>query len=156
MNVNLSREPAIGLLRSRILLIATTTAIVALLIYAFGVPMVFVYTRQEWTAVYRQQDALLRNLRPTHPDKVDPVAWEHGHGWLMTAHCNVCFPDYTSIAEMVRFRDDLERELAAKEVDLDTIHWIWDRLGETSPQGKGYIERREPLFRECIPRKKGG
>ena len=51
---------------------------------------------------------------------------------------------------MVRLRDDLDRKLKGK-VDLDTLVWIWERLGQTGPGGKDYAERFRPMLDQCLP-----
>ena len=56
----------------------------------------------------------------------------------------------TATAEMYRFRDDLSEKLN-DSVDLQTLNWIWIRLGETRPHGKRYTEQHEPSLRECFP-----
>jgi hypothetical protein len=95
-------------------------------------------------------DAQIRNLRPTQPNAIDPRVWECAHGWVVTAYCNICFsPEHTATPEMYRLQADLEERLQG-EIDLETLKWIWRRLGETGPHGKQYTDRFGPAFRECF------
>jgi hypothetical protein len=86
-------------------------------------------------------------LREQCPQNVSAEAWEVATSWAITAYANVCFSeDHVSIEELRRFRNDTEKRLAGK-VDLVTIDWIWQRLGETGPHGKHYRQRFEPQYR---------
>ncbi len=100
-------------------------------------------------AQHRQKAAdLVETLPNRRPSHVAPKAWEIASGWAVTAYRNVCFsPEHVSLSELKRFKADLEHEVA-KDVDLETIDWIWRRLEDTGPHGKRYVERFEPQFRE--------
>jgi hypothetical protein len=105
----------------------------------------------EWRRLQNRMDSTIRYLRPTQPAAMNPSVWECAHGWVVTAYVNICFsPEHTATGEMYRLRDDLDKKLASG-VDLDTLKWIWNRLGKTGPHGKRYIERHSPSFRDCFP-----
>ena len=95
----------------------------------------------------RKAAGLIETLPKRRPADVSPETWEIASTWAVTAFHNVCFsPECVSLSELKRFTADLERELA-KNVDLETIDWIWRRLEDTGPTGKRYVERFETLFR---------
>jgi hypothetical protein len=131
--------------------LARTLAIVALVAVVLSLIIVPARRRMEWTRLVRQTDARIRYLRPTEPNNINPYAWDCIHDRVVTAYCNICSsPGHPATVEMYRLRKDLEVKLGG-EIGLDTLKWIWARLGETGPGGKRYIERFEPWFRECIP-----
>jgi len=124
--------------------------VVTLIVVSLSFCIAPIATHVEFNRAGIAMDKQLRDLRPTHPDAVDPIIWKHAHSWIMTAHCNVCFSaEHTSVDEMYRLQADLDGKLA-EEVDLDTLRWIWDRLGATGPHGKQYTERFGQLFRDTI------
>jgi hypothetical protein len=105
----------------------------------------------EWTRLARQIDSSIRYLRPSHPDVVNPAVWDCAHGWVVTANGNVCFsPEHAATSEMHRLRHDLQKRIAG-EIDLNTLKWIWSRLGDTGPHGKRYVDRFGSSFRDCFP-----
>jgi hypothetical protein len=110
------------------------------------------FTRQmEWVRLFRQMETSLNVLKPAQPNSIGPGTWDCAHRWVVTAYCNICFsPQHTATAEMYRLRDDLGEKLNDR-IDLETLKWIWIRLGETGPHGKRYTERFEPSFRDCLP-----
>jgi hypothetical protein len=125
--------------------------IVALL----SVPMVFclvpVGREAEWRHVHREIDDRIRYLEPSDPSSVDPTVWETARGATITAYGNVCFStSHVSMAEMYRLRRDLDAKLKGK-VDLDTLIWIWERLGDTGPTGKSYSREKRPLLDQWLP-----
>lgn len=103
----------------------------------------FAYRRDQRVAMES-----VRQLRDQRPRDVDADTWEMASGWAITAYCNVCFsPEHVSHDELRRFRVDLEEQLR-RPVDLSTIDWVWERLGQTGPHGARYRERFEPQYRE--------
>lgn len=105
----------------------------------------------EWGRLERRTDAAIRALRPSPDRGVNPAIWDCAHGITATAFANVCFsPSHVSTAEMERFRGDLDARLRGP-IDLDTLVWIWERLAETGPHGRGYAERHGDLLLQCFP-----
>lgn len=122
-------------------------AFVGLLLWFIFIPL---RQQLEWARVARQMDATIRYLKPTEPNAVGSGEWDCAHAWVVTAYCNICFStEHTTTAEMYRLRDDLDRKLTGP-VNLETLKWIWDRLGETGHHGKQYTEHYEPSFRDCF------
>jgi hypothetical protein len=101
---------------------------------------------RERTAGYE----VMLQLPDRRPQDVPVKAWEVAATWAITAYANVCFSDdHVSMEELRRFRNELEARIAGN-VDLATIDWIWQRLGETGSHGKQYRERFEPQYRENL------
>ena len=85
----------------------------------------------------RQKIEALNDRRPA---AVNPKLWEESVGWLVTAHCNICFSEEsTSYEAMCQFEEQLDEKLKG-DVDLGTIEWIGDRLAETGPNGQRYMK----------------
>ena len=125
-------------------------ALVALLALLLALCIVPIGRHMEWSRLEQDADSSIRNLKPTLPNSLDPNVWNCAHGWVVTAYVNICIRDSTSTDEMYRLRHDLEQKFKDR-IDLGTLDWIWNRLGETCPYGKRYIERFRPLFVECFP-----
>ena len=101
----------------------------------------------------REMFDFISNLKPTNPLDVPPAAWDCALGETVMAFDNVGMRvGQGDVA--YRLRDDLDRKLAGK-VDLETLEWIWDRLSESGPHGRRYVERARPRFRECFPKAAG-
>ena len=136
--------------RRKLLITALPVATVTVVLLSFCIAPIA--SRMEWNRIERRMASSIRSLEPTHPKTIDPRAWECAHSWVQTAYINICFcPEHTSIAEMYRLQEDLDGKLT-DEIDLETLRWIWDRLGNTGPHGKQYIERFRPAFRSCFQR----
>lgn len=93
---------------------------------------------------------LVVSLRDRRPEVVSSEAWEAGIGWTMTAHLNVCFsPRLVSREALFQLGRQLDERLASG-IDAGTIEWVWDRLAETGPHGKQYIDRFRPVMQEAM------
>ena len=98
-----------------------------------------------------QMEALLRQKREPCPAGVEPRHWEAAWEITYNALGNVCFsPERVTVREMQRLRGDMERK-AAETGPLDFLRWLWNRLAQTGPRGREYIERMTPLLEEAIP-----
>jgi hypothetical protein len=125
--------------------------IVALLALPMAFCLVPVGRLTEWRRVHKRLDDKIRYLKPSDPSGVDPAVWDNALGATITAYGNVCFSTgHVSIPEMYRLQDDLDAKLKGK-VDLDTLIWIWERLGETGPAGKDYAREKRPLLDQWLP-----
>jgi hypothetical protein len=110
----------------------------------------WVFRLREYVQEQRAGRELVVQLQHGRPADIDPETWEWATNWAITAYCNVCFsPEHVSLEELRRFNADLEERLRGP-VDLETVHWVWDRLGRTGPHGKSYQERFEPQYREGL------
>lgn len=93
---------------------------------------------------------LICQLGDRRPPNVDAETWEMASTWASIAYVNVCCCyEQVSHEELRRFRADLEKKVQGP-VDLATIDWLWNRLGQTGPHGRNYQERFEPQYRENL------
>ncbi len=105
----------------------------------------FVYGRER-SAAYE----VVTQLVDRRPADVNAAVWEVATSWAITAYANVCFSDeHVPIDEHRRFRVDSEKRFEG-DVNLATIDWVWQRLGETGPHGAQYRDRFEPQYRENL------
>lgn len=124
-------------------IVAGTAVLLSLCIIPTGRQM-------EWRGLQSEMQTTLRNLRPSRPP-VSQATWNCAHGWVTNAYGNVIVVQgVPTTAEMYRLRDDLETKLKGSH-DLNTLKWLWNRLGETSPHGKRYTEIFGASFRDCFP-----
>jgi len=132
----------------RISLVGALVA-VAMTAVLLGFCIVPVGRHLEWTRLKQQMDSSIRYMQPSQPNSISPDVWECAHNWVVTAYGNICIIEGTSKPEMYRLRDDLQKKLNGR-IDLGTLNWIWNRLGESGQHGKRYTERFGPSFRECM------
>jgi hypothetical protein len=100
----------------------------------------------------RQQVVQLQQRRPAD---VDAETWEWATNWAITAYCNVCFSqEHVSPEELRRFNADMAERLRGP-VNLATVDWVWERLGQTGPHGLRYREQFEPQYREGVAAMRG-
>lgn len=94
----------------------------------------------------------IENLEHSIPAGVNPHQWRELTTLTGIAFGNVCFsPSHASYAEMCRFEADLDAKLREDTPpDIETLRWIWMRLGQTGPHGKQYVERMIQLFDERL------
>jgi hypothetical protein len=136
-------------MQRRISLSGALTVVVLLALF-LNFCIVPIGRHMEWTRLERQIDSYIRYLKPTPPSTIKPGEWDCAHSWIVNAYCNICFsPEHTAATEMYRLRKDLRAKLRDR-IDLETLKWIWNRLGQTGPYGKQYTERFGPLFRDCF------
>lgn len=112
--------------------------------------LALLYARHEaWHGPRRDGQAIVRRLESMRPDTADLAVWKCATEAIETAYGNICFsPEHVSMAEMRRLRNDLDAKLRGP-VDMATLAWIWNRLGETGPHGRRYIKRFKSLFHDC-------
>lgn len=97
-----------------------------------------------------QVQDLIARLESRKPDDVDTKVWSSGVAWIGIAAGNIFFHrGYTSIEAMSAFERGLEEKLQ-HPVDLSIFDWIWDRLSETGPNGKKYVERFRSQMHESL------
>jgi hypothetical protein len=93
--------------------------------------------------------AILTRWQQSPPARVDPRVWREVVVVVHNAMGNVCFTyQHVPVAEMRRLRREVEAQ-ARGPVTLDTLEWLWNRLGQTSPHGAEYIQRMRPLWDEA-------
>lgn len=89
----------------------------------------------------------LKSLALRRPQELTPRQWESAVAWTGNLHAN----------SLLRFQADgpairhLEQRLAKKlagDVNLDTIHWIWDEYAKACPGGAAYQRFRPQMMEE--------
>lgn len=89
----------------------------------------------------------LESLALRRPKDLTPRQWESAVAWTLNLHGNSLLSfqaDGTTIRR-------LERRLASKlrgDVNLETIHWIWDAYAEACPGGARYQRFRAMMVEE--------
>jgi hypothetical protein len=121
------------------------------LIVGMVLPVVrFVIEKPLYNSRSREVGRLLLSLHSRCPRGIPPQNWEEAVNWTATAQCNTFFsPSHASKADLDQFGRDVEDRLRGP-VGVDTIEWIWDRLAETGPTGREYVERFRPEMREWL------
>jgi hypothetical protein len=105
----------------------------------------FVYARERSAA-----HEVVAQLADRRPADVDAAVWEAATSWAVTAYGNVCFTEsHVPLDELRRFHDDVKERLEGP-VNLATIDWVWQRLGETGLHGAQYRDRFEPQYLENL------
>ena len=132
---------------NRILIVSVlAVAIVCITMVATHVWPLHLYAREK-NAIRVALDELRQDRRP---NTVDANVWEVATGWSITAYENICFSeDCVSITELKRFRTDVEDRFAG-DVDLSTVDWLWQRLGETGQHGQEYRRNFEQIYHEHV------
>ena len=93
---------------------------------------------------------LIESLRDRRPAAVPKATWDNAMAWAITAYHNVCFSDeHVTYKELVRFTHDARIKLA-EHGGLESVDWVWARLGRTGPHGKQYVAKFEPVYREQV------
>lgn len=83
------------------------------------------------------------------PPGVEPATWREVVVVSYNALGNVCFsPKHVSIAEMRRLRAEVEGK-NREPITVETLDWLWWRLGKTGPRGAKYIRQMQPLWDEA-------
>ena len=104
----------------------------------------------------RHVDAIevhLRTLVNRRPDDMSAAQWESAVGWTMNLHGNSLYAFQSDVPTLRAFEERLANRLAG-DVDMDTIHWIWDEYADLCPGGERY-QRLRPLMVEEVE-KSGG
>jgi hypothetical protein len=88
----------------------------------------------------RQSDAIERRIRTLvvrRPSDMSPPEWECAVAWTLNLHGNSLIMFQAEGERIRKFDERLAKKLAG-DVNLDTIHWIWDEYAEICPGGASY------------------
>lgn len=109
-----------------------------------------------YRAKSRELSQRLAGLNKPVPAEVTPRAWERLTILTDIAFCNVFYhPSAASYDELLRFESEFQEKLRTDQpVRIETLRWIWKRLGQTGPLGKDYTERMMALFEESASQAK--
>lgn len=146
----MTRPNSVG--RSR--LVRRLLVIGALMAGAYGVGLVAWWgcDAWQWRAFSREREAIKACVTAwgdEPPAHIDPHTWR---GVVITLHNlvgNLCFsPSHVSTDEMRRLRAELEAK-SREPITVETLDWLWWRLGKTGPHGPRYVTRMQPLWDEA-------
>ena len=91
---------------------------------------------------------MIYSLNQRRPVAINKDAWESSVGWCLNAHCNVNFcPGPRRFEAMQRYGKNVEERLQ-RDVDVDTLNWIFDSAAEIGPYGKEYTDRFRSMMRD--------
>jgi hypothetical protein len=116
------------------------------------VSVTWVANQLETLRVFRAETKAMRQIMTdwgtTPPPGVDPHVWNEAVTVAYNAHGAVCYlPDRVSLEEMRRLREDMETK-SQGPINLDTLDWLWTRLGQTGPHGLQYTTQMRPHWDE--------
>lgn len=84
------------------------------------------------------------------PSGISPSSWERAVGCTLTACSNICYSStHINHKEMKHFCDDLEMKVNEK-ISPETLEWIWNRLLQTGPWGRAYVEGYKNNFDDIL------
>jgi hypothetical protein len=90
------------------------------------------------------------SLEKRRPADVSVDLWMNCVAWASIAHCNICFSEeHCSYEAMCKFEEQLDGKLTG-EINLSTFEWIGERLSDTGPHGKGYMNKWKKQWEAII------
>jgi hypothetical protein len=95
----------------------------------------------------RQSDAIerrIRSLANRRPNDMSPRQWESAVAWTVNLHVNSLIM-FQADGEQIRKLDRRLVKKLAGDVNLDTIHWIWDEYAEICSGGASYQRFRAQM-----------
>jgi hypothetical protein len=90
----------------------------------------------------------LKSLAGRRPKDMTPRQWESAVAWTQNLHGNSLMFAQADGPTIRRFEGQLAKKLAG-DVNMETIHWIWDRYADICPGGANY-QRFKPMMMEEI------
>ena len=128
----------------RTLLVVFTILGIACASYAW-VHRKFIEPRQYADAV----EARIESLVTRRPKKILPRQWESAVAWTLNLHGNSLMM-FQADGPTIRSFDHRLADKLADDVDIDTIHWIWDEYAAICNGGKKYEQRYRKVMLEEI------
>lgn len=104
--------------------------------------------RRQAQAVERR----LESLAMRRPSSMSRRQWESAVAWTLNLHGNSLIMFQADASEIRTFDQKLAKRLSGN-VDLETIHWIWDEYAKACPGGANYQKFRSHMDYEI---KSGG
>ena len=96
--------------------------------------------RRRSAAVQRQLESLVSR----RPNNMSPRQWESAVAWTLNLHGNSLMLYQAKGTKIRNFDERLAKKLAG-EVNMDTIHWIWDEYADICPGGANYQRFRSQM-----------
>ena len=132
------------LLRITGLVLATTFLVIGVQVYLYG---------RMWDEFSTRTDhieAMILDLGKYPPPGASEHHWLNLCQGVVNGEANALFsPSHVSMEEVRRLEADVQRKLEGEtQPKLETLEWVWNRMGECGPFQKRYITRMRPLFDE--------
>lgn len=124
--------------------------ILLIMVAISAVLAIYAHFERQWFSPLRRSHQItdaIESLRARRPSDVTPEAWQAAVDWTRNLHGNSLVPFEASDQQIKVFQEDLNERLA-KQVDLDTIYWIWDAYAKLTPAGKRYQRFRSQMNEE--------
>jgi hypothetical protein len=94
-------------------------------------------------------DELIKSWAKRPPPGVEERwsgAWEIAYNGFGNVCCT---PEHVSLAEMYRLKADVQAKMR-EPATMASVRWFWNRLAETGPHGKQYIEQMTPGYKHVF------
>jgi hypothetical protein len=119
-------------------------AVLGVMFAAYGwVHRRIVEPQQACEAVHKR----LISLAGRRPKDMTPRQWESAVAWTSNLHGNSLMFAQADGPTIRRFDQQLAKKLAG-EVNMETIHWIWDEYAEICRGGANYQRFRPEMLNE--------
>lgn len=103
----------------------------------------FVRPSQHTRAIERH----IHSLAMRRPADMSPLQWESAVAWTLNLHANSLMRFQADANAIGRLEQDLARRLD-DDVDMETIHWIWDQYAAVCRGGESYQRFRPQMLEE--------
>ncbi|TWT78594.1 hypothetical protein [Neorhodopirellula pilleata] len=90
---------------------------------------------------------LIQSLASRCPPDMEQTQWKIAVDWTNNLNGNSLVWGFKDGAAIRKHRQEIEARLQ-REVDMDTINWIWDRYAELCPAGSRYQQWRQVMLDE--------
>jgi|GEM_PF-3369636 len=97
--------------------------------------------------IAREINSHILSLAGRRPADMSRQQWTSAVAWTSNLHGNSLISFQTDTRTIGEFRDRL-RERLDQNVDMSTIHWIWDAYAEVCPGGARYQRFRRIMLDE--------
>lgn len=98
----------------------------------------------------RHSDAVKRHLESLvnrRPHDMSPRQWESAVAWTLNLHGNSLIMFQADGPTISKFEQRLAERLNG-DVNMETIHWIWDEYAKICPGGESYQRFRSQMIDE--------
>jgi len=103
----------------------------------------FITPRRHSDSIHRMIESLVNR----RPDDMTQAQWGSAVAWTLNLHSNSLLSLDADASTIAAFETRLEGRLAG-DVDMQTIHWIWDEYADLCPHGAGYQRFKAQMLEE--------
>ena len=121
-----------------------TLAVLAVIFAGYG------YFDRRFLEPSRQAQAVnthIMSLITRRPKDMTPRQWESAVAWTLNLHSNSLAFSQADGRRIYAFEQRFAQRLV-ENVDMDTIHWIWDEYATICPGGASYQRFRSDMLDE--------